>query len=71
MEERTYTWDIPLFVTRGYATLDGDDFYKKGGKEILLDKTSKEFKRIGIKDDAPLWAQDEYENWLKYRAADR
>ena len=68
MARKTYMWDIPLFIMQGYATLDGGEFNSRehGGVLKLLSKDA-DFRRFGLKSDAPSWIQDEYESWVKYR----
>ena len=56
---------IPKFVTEGYALYRGGEFYiaKQEGKEVIVGrKTGLDF--IGIRPDAPDWAQEEYKEWV-------
>ena len=60
-----YKFDIPRFVGEGYATLEDGDFYAKdsGALLILKGENIKDYKRIGIKEDAPFWAKHEHQKW--------
>jgi hypothetical protein len=56
----------PLFVTKGYARYDGDSQIEvefKGKIYKIEKKRGLDF--IGVQEDAPAWAHEEYAEWLK------
>ena len=59
---------LPRFVAEGYAVLKNGDFYadddNDGIKYTLGEKLGFE-NYISLKPNAPLWAQDEYKEYLE------
>jgi len=62
---------LPKFVQDGYAIYKQKYEINKRTGETLLDENRKpipyygDFDFIGVKETAPKWAKEEYEDWLK------
>ena len=68
MGERTYEWDLPLFILQGFALYNDKRLIPKDLHD-LTSRGKENFREVKIKEDSPLWVVDEYENWLKYKEA--
>jgi len=63
---------VPRFLSEGYALFDGEEFYKgvHDGVEVILGN-KQGLDSIGIKKDAPLWAKEEFYEWMEERGLNR